>query len=155
VKDAPVDHRTTQLMTRTTQLRTGRRSRLRVAGVALALAAVVAGCSTPSNNPTDYDDTTKSNYVQGCTQDAVIGTSTTVLGEGLSQETCECAYDWIVQNVPFDEFKDLDDQLADDPNAVPANINDGIADACPGFAASGSAGPTTTAAGDSGTSVPE
>lgn len=139
----------------------GRSRRVRTLGLALALAAVLAGCSQPSNTPEGYDDTTKSNFLQGCTELAVTGadesTTTSSLGEGLSEEVCTCAYDWIVQNVPFDDFKTLDDQLRDDPQAVPATIVDGLRGACPGWGETTSVGPTTsstpTTAG-AGTSIP-
>jgi hypothetical protein len=128
--------------------------RLRLAGAALVLAALVAGCSNPSNAPTEYDDTTRSNWLQGCTKVAVIGTSTTVLGEGLSEEVCGCAYDWMVQNVPFDQFKDLNSEVADTPDAVPVQIIEGIREACPGFDVAAPSGPTTSATTGAGTSIP-
>lgn len=118
--------------------------------VALSLVALGAtACGTPSNAPEGYDDTTRSNFLQGCTGIVTEGTAedatTSSLGAGAPLDACECRYEWFVQNVPFDRaaaeqagradavnFEELNEQLVDDPDSMPQEIQDGLNQACAG-----------------------
>jgi hypothetical protein len=133
-------------------------------------AAVLTACSPPSNAPQAYDDVTKANFVQGCTGVVTIGTDqdaeTSIVGEGADTSTCECQYDWFVQNVPFDSeaagasgqgenaltFTELNQQLQDDPQSMPDSIKEGLESSC-GSSATSSGGPSGTTEAQSGTTV--
>lgn len=131
----------------------------------------VAGCSQ-DNTPTAYGEVTETNFLQGCTGEGT--------GErGASGDYCRCAYQWFVDNVPVNaeaakeqglpeepNFVQLNDELSKDPNALPAGIRDGLAEACgsgatggtaPGTSAPGTSAPGTSAPGTSapGTSAPQ
>ncbi len=129
------------------------------APVALAALVVilVAGCSVPSNTPGDYDDTTKAQFIEGCTATDNQGNS---IGNGSTPAYCECAYNWISSNYPYSQdtaqpgysgitFSDLNNSLRNDPGAMPAELTDQLADNCD---QSGSTGvsPATTVPGATG-----
>jgi hypothetical protein len=137
--------------------------RRRLALVALlgGLAALTA-CGPPSNEPDAYDDTTRANFIEGCTGIVTEGTaldaSTSSVAAGADAATCECQYNWFVDNVPFDSdaqeaagaatnFVELNQQLEDDPNSMPDDIKQGLQAACGGDGA-----PTTTES-QAGTSI--
>lgn len=128
-------------------------SRLRhrsLPAVVVAALFVITACNPPSNEPDAYDDTTKANFVQGCTGIVTEGTaldaSTSSLegGAGADPQTCECQYNYFVDNVPFDSeaaeqqgegpdapnFVELNQQLEDDPNSMPDDIKNGLQAAC-------------------------
>jgi hypothetical protein len=146
-----------------------RSRRIRLALV-VAGTALLAACSPPSNAPQEYNDVTRTNFVQGCTGIVTIGTEqdaeTSIVGEGADTGVCECQYDWFVENVPFDSeaaeaqgqggdavtFTELNQQLQDDPQSMPDFVKEGLASAC-GDAAPASGGPSGTAEVQSGTSV--
>lgn len=108
---------------------------------AAVLAVVLAGCGFPSNAPEAYDDTTKANFVQGCTATVEGDGTTTVVGSGASQEYCTCAYDWFSSTYPYSAdtaepgysgitFVSLGDALASDPTQMPAEVQEGMSRAC-------------------------
>jgi hypothetical protein len=116
-----------------------------------AIALLGAGCKQPSNTPSAYDSTTESNFVHGCTGQ---GSGTTLA----SQEACQCAYDWLVQNVPYNSaneqapttiattnggdisqsfinldgatFSSINNGISANPDSVPPAVQDGLAKAC-------------------------
>jgi hypothetical protein len=141
-------------------MRSPRRRSALVAAV-VGLVALTA-CNPPSNEPDAYDDTTRANFIQGCTGIVTEGTaldaSTSSVGAGADQATCECQYDYFVNNVPFDSaaaeaagkgadatnFVDLNQQLEDDPNSMPDDIEQGLRTACGEAGSSGEAQTGTT-----------
>ncbi len=113
----------------------------------------LAGCNTPSNTPEAYDSTVEDNYLNGCTATAPpasTGETGESLGEGASQQYCQCAYNWFVNNVPYSDdppvdgedaapsnpafadfsFKTINKDLQDDPSSMPQAIQTGLAEAC-------------------------
>ncbi len=134
----------------------------------VVLALVGAGCKQPSNTPSAYDSTTQSNFLHGCTGE---GSGTSLA----SQDACQCAYDWLVQNVPYNAtnastpttistntgdvsqnfltdlpdgttFSSINSAVTGNPSgAVPPQVSDGLAKAC----ASKGWTTTTTTAGPS------
>ena len=139
------------------------RLRPRTVAVVLALAGlVIAGCNTPSNQPGEYDDTTRANFLEGCTGIVTEGTaqdaSTSSIGAGAGLATCECRYEYFVQNVPFDSeaaeaagqgpdavnFVELNQQVQNDPNSLPPDIRDGLQEACADADAGDGSAPTTS-----------
>lgn len=123
------------------------RSRTAVAVLCAAFLALTA-CSVPSNEPDAYDDTTRANFIQGCTGIVTEGTaldaSTSSIGPGAPLAVCECQYEYFVENVPFDSaaaedaglgpdavnFVELNQQVENDPNSLPQDIKDGLQQAC-------------------------
>lgn len=143
------------------------RMRPRPVLAALALCGLLAvGCTTPSNEPGDYDDTTRRNFLEGCTGIVTEGTgqdaSTSSIGEGADLATCECQYDWFVQNVPFDSdaaeaaglgpdapnFVELNRQVQDDPNSLPEDIRQAMQACADGTAGGGGEAQSGAAPGD-------
>jgi hypothetical protein len=145
-------------------------SRLRrsfaLAAFAFGLLALSA-CKPPSNEPTSYDDVTEANFMEGCTGIATSGTAeststSVVTTDGASSEVCKCEYDYFVANVPFDQkaaeaqgnkdapnFQDLNQQLQDNPDSMPQNIQDDLRSKC---AEGEQVTPTTS--GQPGTTAP-
>jgi hypothetical protein len=100
--------------------------------LALLVGGVLTACVPPANDPENYaepvvnttlehDGTTistevsqaQANFLQGCLRWA-------------SPSECECIFGFFVENVPFEEFKDLDAQVADQPESFPQDIQNGI-----------------------------
>jgi hypothetical protein len=125
------------------------------AGLGVAcLAAVLTGCSFPSNSPEAYDDTTQANFVQGCTGVVEQEGTTTVVGSGASNDYCTCAYDWFSSTYPYSAdtaepgysgitFTSLGDSLSSNPEDMPAEVQQGMNQAC-GTPAGPTLDPTTT-----------
>jgi hypothetical protein len=80
--------------------------------LALPIAFVAAACGT-SGAPEEYNDTTEKNYTDGCQ---------VALDEdpqaSPANEVCACAYAEIKRTIPFEDFKELDDDLRNDVNAI-------------------------------------
>lgn len=122
---------------------------------AAAVVLLATGCSTvPSNTPESYEDTTpegtgsdtEANFMQGCT------------AAGGDEDYCQCFYQRVVEEVPFDEFQSADDALADDPEDVPPEFEE-FAEACAGGGNVEGGGveggdTSTTAGGDTTTAPP-
>lgn len=105
-----------------------RRAGLGAAAVAGLLA--LAGCTQPSNAPTEYNATTQSNFMAGCTG-TYAGSGTTLAPSG----TCECMYTVVTSNLSIQDFTTLNDNLKKDRNtAIPDNVKKGW-EACPGYGA--------------------
>jgi hypothetical protein len=126
-------------------------SRLRprsLVGLAVLSLVALSACSPPSNTPDAYDDVTEANFVEGCTGIVTTGTaadaSTSSVAPGASEDVCRCQYNWFVQNMPFDQqaaedagdgpdalnFKELNQQLQDDPTSMPQDVQDSLRSAC-------------------------
>ena len=135
-----------------------------------ALVLLAAGCKQPSNTPSEYDSTTQSNFIHGCTGQ---GQGTTLA----PQDACQCAYDWLVKNVPYNTtnastpttittntgdisqsfldnldgatFSSINSEVASNPDSVPTVVQDGLAKSCASqgwkVKSSSSGGPTTSA----------
>ena len=119
------------------------RSRTPLLLVLVAALALLAGaCKQPDNTPQEYNDTTATNFVHGCTGE---GSGTNLA----SQDACECAYTWITENIPESKadleanpdkypgyptdgptFISINNALKSDPNSMPDDVKKGIAQAC-------------------------
>jgi hypothetical protein len=133
-----------------------RRLTLVVVAVGLILAT---GCSrVPSNTPESYTATsagnpepvTQTNFMVACRAGFEDPNATTTAQPAVEQSTdglCSCIYAKIVAEVPFDTFKDYDQQLKDDPTDVPKQYRQ-FADQCAGRASetTDTADTTTTSA---------
>jgi hypothetical protein len=78
-----------------------------VFAVVLGVIVVLRQPSPPST--ASYDDATRSAFVSSC-----------VSGGGETRPTCECAYDKIVQSIPYDRYLELNRQIDDQRRAVQA-----------------------------------
>jgi hypothetical protein len=72
------------------------------AGVAVLILVVVVAAIVRPRPQSSYDDTVRDRFLEACTAQ----------GGNAVQDTCECFYDKIEQNVPFDRFELLDETLA-------------------------------------------
>ena len=59
-----------------------------------------------------YTPQIESNFLSSCTEG------------GVSQDVCQCAFDGIEADVPFDRFLEIDQELTDDPDAQPQELVD-------------------------------
>ena len=86
-----------------------------LAGLAvLALGGLLlAGCGG-SGEPEEYNATVEDNYVRGC--EISIAESNPQIGDAIA--VCECAYEKIAREVEFEDFKELDDELREDIEAL-------------------------------------
>lgn len=66
----------------------------------------------------DYSPELEASFLETCVPAAA--------GAADPEGMCQCAYDKIVETVPFDEFKAYDEALREDPSATPP---DGLVDA--------------------------
>jgi hypothetical protein len=162
---------------------TRRRSPLLLALV--AVVALVASACNQANTPTAYDQVTHDNFVAGCTgntSDNAQPGNTSNAGNGppttlASTDACECAYKWIVLNIPYNDankdapvtidgigsqtfnsdyagktFESINNDLAENPEDMPDEVKSGLATEC---ASSGWVTTTTTSASSGGpTTVP-
>lgn len=125
----------------------------------------------PDNSPDGYSDELVDSYLEGCTGDipATEGTTTSLASSGY----CECTYEVLRANVPFDDadreertdadgqavfadypedaptFRELNSELSDEPGVAPLgdlpdDVNEQLEE-CAEEEAPRGGGPTTTA----------
>ena len=153
----------------------------------LAAVALLAGACSQQNTPTAYDDVTQTQFMAGCTgntSDNAQPGNTENDGNGpdttlAPTDACQCAYNWIVLNVPYNDankdnpatidgigtqnftytdktFQSINDDLADNPDDMPGPIKDGLASECKDEGWAQPSTTTTTAASTGGpTTVPK
>jgi hypothetical protein len=93
----------------------------------------LAGCGGDGDGD-DYSDDIRAAFLEPC----IAG-----LGEG-EAAVCECAYDRIADEIPFDRFEEVDRALQDDPDAeLPDEMADIVA-ACAADPTGGGDEETTT-----------
>jgi len=129
--------------------------------VLLAVVALLGTSCKQDNTPSEYNSVTQQNFIDGCTgntsDDGATG-NTANAGNGPAttlapQSACECAYNWIVVNVPYNDankdnpvtvdgigeqnftytdktFKAINDDLTNNPGNMPDEIQQGLAKAC-------------------------
>ena len=94
-----------------------RRARPRLLLLVAVLAIVlVAGCTGRKPTPTGYGNSTKTNFQLGCIE--------TANETGVNRPTsyCKCSYREIVDTIPFEEFKEINSDLSDDPGPLPEKL---------------------------------
>ena len=80
----------------------------------LALLLLAAGCGN-SGAPTAYDGTVQTNYINACSQQAL---SDRTLRETDIPNVCGCAYARVEREVPFEQFRELDDKVRGNPSQI-------------------------------------
>ena len=89
----------------------------RLLPVALIVVLLAAACGT-SGAPTGYapdegGETLHDNFTEGC--EVALEDDPQA---SQANEVCECSYEEIVRTIPFDDFKELDDELRNDVEAI-------------------------------------
>jgi hypothetical protein len=79
------------------------------AGVLVGLALALAACGGGSDG--GYGPGERAEFVEACSA-------------GASAEACGCFYDRLADEVPHDRFEQVDQQIRDDPQAIPDDIAD-------------------------------
>lgn len=105
-----------------------RRKLIALAGATLFLAAACGG----DDEPTGYTDEMRDDFMSQCT--AGVGDD--------ARDMCECTYTALTENMPFEEFREYDEALRDDPSAP---IPDDVTNAMTECATSSLELPTTSA----------
>lgn len=122
-----------------------RRSGLAVLGLAML---VLAGCTTPDNSPDAYGEATRTNFVQACSgeilQTASDRSDTTAAVQLPSSDSCACLYEHFVEEVAFERFEAIDDELEKDPGTVPVELQAAMEGCAAGPTAPQTDAPTTT-----------
>lgn len=98
--------------------RSGRPS-LRTFVAVTAMVVLLGACTQGRTVPDKYGDTTRENFTEGCidttTGDGEGETFTDEQGEAI----CECAYEEIVDTIPFSEFKEVNEAQEEQPTELP------------------------------------
>ena len=94
--------------------------------IVLAVLLGLGGCGRGDGDDQTYSSDTRASFLEPC----IAG-----LGED-GREICECSYDLIVDEIPFEDFQELDRELQGDPDA---ELPDAIADIVAACAADPSA----------------
>jgi hypothetical protein len=111
-----------------------RRGILWAAAAVVAALALLGGCGGGGDDDAGYSADTRASFLEPC----VSG-----LGDD-GQAICECSYDRIVEDVPFDTFQSIDRELQDNPDAeLPDDVLDIVA-ACAADPTGGAEEATTT-----------
>lgn len=85
------------------------------------LAAGLAGC-VGQGTPNEYSNSVREDFVNGCVEGAGQGS-------GDPQQVCQCTYRALEADVPFDRFKDVNEDLTEDPGPLPDQFQ-AILDRC-------------------------
>jgi hypothetical protein len=81
-----------------------RRSRATVAASLTGLALLLVGCSNPGD-VNDYNADTRDNFVLACEE------ANTGLDEAERAEVCGCWYDAVAENMSFEDFEQVEDDI--------------------------------------------
>ena len=87
------------------------------AGVVFAIVAFVS-CGGDGGDDDGYGPGERADFVEACAASA-----------GVDEDACGCFYDRLADEVPHERFVEVDEQIRDDPSAVPDDIAD-MAVAC-------------------------
>lgn len=79
------------------------------------VAAVVLAVGCGEDGGEGYSAETEAQFMASCVASVQEG----------EESLCQCIYDGMAKDVPFDEFEKLDRRLSDDPDAeLPEDVND-------------------------------
>ena len=99
--------------------RSRRRPRLILLASCAAVALLLTACFD-EGHPTSYDDTVQDNFLSGCEVAAAADNEISPV----SQRYCTCAWNRLTQEVEFEDFKNLDDDVKDDPDKITGDSDD-------------------------------
>ena len=88
-------------------------------GACVATLVLLAACGN-SGEPTSYDDTVEENFMRGCEVAAEADSSISPV----APKYCACAYERLVTEISFEDFKKLDDDVKDDADKIRADEED-------------------------------
>lgn len=83
------------------------------------MVLLVSACFD-EGTPTSYDDTVEENFTNGC----VVAAEADVDIRPVARRYCACAWSRLITEISFDDFKQIDDDVNDDPNKIRANEAD-------------------------------
>ena len=107
--------------------RSGRPSLRSLLAVA-AMVALLGACTQGRTVPDKYGDTTRENFMDGCVETTTGDGDGRTFTEEEGDAICECAYEGIVEDIPFSEFKEINEQQEEDPTELPQEFQDIMAD---------------------------
>jgi hypothetical protein len=84
----------------------------------VALALVACGGDDGDGDGDGYGPGERSDFVEAC-----------AAGGAADEDACGCFYDRLADEVPRERFDEVDEQIRDDPTAIPDDIAD-LAAAC-------------------------
>ena len=99
--------------------RSRRRSRFLLLAACAAVALLVAACGE-TGEPTSYDDTVEENFMRGCE----VAAETDPAIRPVAPKYCGCAWNRLITEIDFDDFKKLDDDVKDDADKIRADEED-------------------------------
>ncbi len=99
-----------------------RRSRLQLLAACAAIALLVSACVN-TGEPTSYDDTVEENFFNGCE----IAAEADPAIRPVAQRYCACAWNRLITEIDFDDFKNLDDDIREDPDRITAGDDESTA----------------------------
>lgn len=104
--------------------------KLRMIVIGSALVLALASCSQGRSVPTDYGDTTRRNFTEGCetalTDDSEDGSAASDPTE--ARTVCGCIYEEISSpdGVPFERFKEINEEMEVAPAELPEDLRQPI-----------------------------
>ena len=87
------------------------------ASAVLTLVGLIA-CGGDGGGGDGYGPGERADFVEAC-----------AAGAGVDEDACGCFYDRLADEVPHERFVEVDEQIRDDPAAVPEDVAD-MAVAC-------------------------
>ena len=100
------------------------RSNRRLAGwfaLVVAVLLVGAACTGQERTPESYGNPgskVETRFMEGCVNPD--GDETTE--DGPARDVCQCTYDEVKKQIPFEDFKKINDDLSEEPGPLPANF---------------------------------
>ena len=102
--------------------RRSRRSLPALLGFCAAAALLLSACVDPGD-PTSYDDTVEANFTSGCEVAAEADPAI----RPVAKRYCVCAYERLVTEIAFEDFRQLDEDVRDDPDNIRDDDEDSTA----------------------------
>lgn len=84
-----------------------------LAAAGLVLALLVAACGSDGEDDDGYGPGERSDFVEAC-----------AASPGGDEDACGCFYDRLAAELPHERFVEVDEQIRDDPTAIPDDITD-------------------------------
>ncbi len=82
--------------------------------VLCAAALLLLAACVDEGTPTSYDNTVETNFIDGCKRAALDDAAISPV----APRYCGCAWERLITEVSFEDFKNLDDEVKDDPDKI-------------------------------------